>query len=97
MGITQSILFFAALWQVWGRDRWIVLSFAFIVVVLDLLGVNRGETVRLWIFLGVILQIIAARQSGGRFGVVATAVALSILQTALLMPSIGWIEVAPTP
>jgi hypothetical protein len=101
MGVAQSALCFAALWQglrATGfrvRDRWILFSFAFIVIVLDLLGVNRGETVRLWIFLGVVLQIIAARECGGQFRTVAIVVALSILQTALLMPSIGWIVVAP--
>jgi ABC-type glycerol-3-phosphate transport system permease component len=101
-GVAQSALFFAGLWQVSVNrarigDRWILFAFAFIVVVLDVLGVNRGETVRLWIFLGVVLQILAARECGGQFRAVAIVVALSILQTALLMPAIGWIEVAAAP
>lgn len=98
MGIAQSALFFAALWTVGFKGtgdagRWLILSFAAVLLTIDVLGVNRGEVVRLWIFLGVVLQIIAARQCARRFRVFALVLGLTIAQTALLMPAVGWVEV----
>jgi hypothetical protein len=40
----------------------VTLSFLLVLVVTDLAGVNRGETIRLWIFLAVFVQIIAAHR-----------------------------------
>ena len=37
----------------------LTLAIAGMLLVLDLTGVNRGETVRLWIFAGVLMQIVA--------------------------------------
>jgi hypothetical protein len=72
VGLCQMVLFFAALWD--GLARWneqprsdatisIVLSGGAILAMVaaaDLIGVNRGEVSRLWIFLACFWQIPAA-------------------------------------
>lgn len=104
MGVPQSVLFLVALASTLrtlmtrGRsvlrrnDVLLVLSFATTLVTLDLVGVNRGETVRLWIFLGVFLQLIAAQACAirGGFRVFATVLAISVLQTAVCLTIVRW-------
>jgi len=74
------------------NDVVLLMAFSLVLLVLDLLGVNRGETIRLWIFLGVILQIVAARYCavGRRFWVFALVLALTILQAALCLSAVAF-------
>jgi hypothetical protein len=73
-GLTQSLLFVTSLFPVRApephRRRWTDVwrdpmavftgALAISIVITDLLGVNRGESVRLWIFFACLLQIPAA-------------------------------------
>ena len=66
MGVTQAVLFVAPFALAVRARQWadpgFVLSAALAAVVLttDLLGLNRGEVVRLWIFLACLCQVPAA-------------------------------------
>jgi hypothetical protein len=75
----------------------LTLSFLAVLLFTDLVGVNRGETVRLWIFLAVFVQIIAAHFCATRVGRWAfTAVAsLTVLQTAVTISMVGFVIVEP--
>ena len=67
VGICQAIVFYVVLADSLSGDGWMArvtrpiatLSVALlgILVVTDLLGVNRGEVIRLWIFLACLFQI----------------------------------------
>jgi hypothetical protein len=76
-----------------------VLTMSFLVVLLltDLVGVNRGETVRLWIFLAVFVQIIAAHFCATRAGrwAFTSVAALTVLQTAVTISMVGFVIVEP--
>ena len=71
MGVCQALVFFAALLDgLCSRDNWrtrltrpitiLCLGLLAVVGVTDLVGVNRGEVIRLWIFLACMFQIPAA-------------------------------------
>ena len=66
MGVSQAVLMIGLLgvagWQRWWADPAVAATAGLVavVVVTDVIGVNRGEVVRLWIFLACLLQIPAA-------------------------------------
>ncbi len=95
MGICQAAAFAGALVHglrpavTWAerlsRPATVVcLSLAAVLLVIDLIGVNRGEVIRLWIFLACFFQIPAAYACalGGR-AAIATMIACSVLQAVL--------------
>ena len=74
-------------------DVLLTLAVAGMLLVLDLTGVNRGETVRLWIFAGVLMQIVVAHACAvrGRFLTFAAILAVTVLQTSVCMTVVGWL------
>lgn len=74
-------------------DVLLTLSITGMLLVLDLAGVNRGETVRLWIFAGVLMQIVVAHACAvrGRFRTFAAILAVTVLQTAVCITVVGWL------
>jgi hypothetical protein len=72
-----------------------VLTLALLAVLfgLDLAGVNRGEAVRLWIFLGVLMQILVARALAvwNARRLFVPVLSFSVLQTALCLRIVAWI------
>jgi hypothetical protein len=103
-GICQAVLFVVALAEGLRRvgeappliDRPIVLLSAGLMVmllVLDLAGVSRGETIRLWIFLACLLQIPAAwvcARLNSRLALTIVLV-LSVVQSAIGTATIGFV------
>jgi hypothetical protein len=74
-------------------DVLLVLTFSCVLAFLDLAGVNRGETVRLWIFLGVIMQMIAAHYWAGASRLLfPTVLTITFFQTAICLTRIGFIQ-----
>ncbi|GAA1630237.1 hypothetical protein [Catellatospora bangladeshensis] len=73
----------------------LVLSGLAVLAVLDLWGINRGETVRLWIFMAVFLQVGAAWlcTRTARFWPAAIVVAASIAQAAAGLAMIGFVRI----
>jgi hypothetical protein len=70
-----------------------VLGLAAVVAVTDLIGINRGEVVRLWIFLACLAQIPAAyvcARLESRWAIVLV-VAATLLHDALGTDMIGFI------
>lgn len=69
------------------------LSVCAAVIVTDLIGINRGEVVRLWIFLACLAQIpaayVCARLANG--WAIASVVAVTLLHDALATDMIGFI------
>lgn len=61
----------------------------------DLLGVNRGETVRLWIFLAVFWQLPAAWlcARASRMWPIALTVTVTVLQAAIGLAMIGFVRI----
>jgi hypothetical protein len=61
--------------------------------VVDLLGVNRGEVTRLWIFLGVFFQLICAESIVTRFGDATASVTLAAVcvQTIVTVTMVGFL------
>ena len=61
--------------------------------VVDLLGVNRGEVTRLWIFLGVFLQIVCAESIVRRFGEATASLTLAAVcvQTIVMVTMVGFL------
>ena len=103
-GPCQTVLFAAAVVHAlrgpgsW-RDRLthplavVSLSLVAVVAALDLLGVNRGEVIRLWIFVACFVQIPAAYMCA-RFPSpipLLLVVSVSALQTALATATIGFV------
>lgn len=74
-------------------DVVLLLAFTCVLLVLDLLGINRGETTRLWIFLGVILQIVVAHYCavGRQYRAFAPVLAITIIQTSLCLSRVGFV------
>jgi hypothetical protein len=71
----------------------LTLSFLAVLLFTDLAGVNRGETVRLWIFLAVFVQIIAAHccaAKAGRWAFTAL-VMVTVFQTAVTISQVGFV------
>jgi hypothetical protein len=71
----------------------LTLSFALVLAITDLIGVNRGETIRLWIFLAVFIQIIAANRCAAHMPrwVFPALVVLTLLQTTLTISTVGFV------
>ncbi|WP_155371132.1 hypothetical protein [Catellatospora vulcania] len=98
-GIAATVLIGYAAWDAVRRGvarpiAALTLSGLAVLAFLDLVGINRGETTRLWIFLAVFLTIpvawVCARSSRSwPFAVVAVAM---ILQIAATTPMIGFIR-----
>jgi hypothetical protein len=67
-------------------------SLALILLITDLLGINRGEVIRLWIFVACFVQIPSA-YACARLGQGALLVVLAstIIQTAIAMSVIGFV------
>jgi hypothetical protein len=63
------------------------------VLVTNLLGVNRGEVVRLWIFMACVIQLPAAYVCARLTSTAAVGmvVAVTVLHDALLAATIGFI------
>jgi hypothetical protein len=94
MGVGQSLLFLAGFWTM-TRDRvWLIAPIAGVLLLLALLGINRGEIVRLWIFLGVLMQLAAAQACAGHPRLFRAALAVSIVQAAVLVSAVGWITLS---
>jgi hypothetical protein len=71
----------------------LTLSLVVVLLFTDLVGVNRGETIRLWIFLAVFVQIIAAHRCAthaGRWAFTALVTA-TVLQTAVTISMVGFV------
>ena len=101
MGACQAVLFVAALADgLRGRGSWqtrvnrpiavLCLGLLAVLAVIDLIGVNRGEVIRLWIFLACLFQIPAAyictrlRSQSAVLIVLACTVLQAALGTALM-------------
>ena len=94
VGPGVAILFFIALWspvRTRSADLWLAPSLAAVLIVLTLLGINRGEVVRLWIFVGTLMLIAAAHACASRPPAFRIALTIAIVQTAVLVQSIGWV------
>jgi hypothetical protein len=98
-GISQAALFFVCLIEAFRRAgskttpiATVTTSLALILVITNLLGVNRGEVVRLWIFLACFFQIPAAYVCS-RLGTPALIIVLAVtlLHTAIAMSMIGFV------
>jgi hypothetical protein len=101
-GICQAVLFVVA--TVEGlRDRarplidrpivLVCISLAVMLLALDLAGVNRGEAIRLWIFLACLFQIPAAwvcARLDSRLAL-ATVLTLTVFQCALGTATVGFV------
>jgi hypothetical protein len=89
-GICQAVVFIVAVaWSVWHakeQPAMLFLGTALAVIAADLIGINRGEVVRLWIFLACFVQIAAAF-----FCAIATSrtAVLLVLATTLLQSALG--------
>jgi hypothetical protein len=95
-GVTVS----ARMAMMGGAERWrifrnpvhvLLLSYLACVIVLDLLGLNRGETMRMWIFMAVFLEILAAYVCAfrlPRIAVYASLVAM-LFQTTATIYTVG--------
>jgi hypothetical protein len=97
VGICQVFLFLAMLresrWHIGEPIALLTLSLAAVLLVTDLAGVNRGEIVRLWIFLACLFQIPAAYACARVNGMLAITLVLAttVLQDALGTAMIGFI------
>lgn len=71
----------------------LLLSFTLCLLTVDLLGVNRGEVTRLWIFLGIFLELAVAAFCLDRFGerTAYLAVATVAFQAALTASTVGFL------
>jgi hypothetical protein len=106
VGFCQFIAYFGALaGGLHGPDAWprrfarpitaVCLSLAAILLITDLVGVNRGEVIRLWIFLACFFQIpaayLCARLPGD--GAILIVLSTTVLQGALGTAMIGFVSV----
>jgi hypothetical protein len=104
VGICQAVVFWAALGEgLWRPESWgsrltlpitvLCLGLAGVLLATDLIGVNRGEVVRLWIFLACFFQIPAAyvcARLDNRAAFVLV-LATTVLQDALGTSMLGFI------
>ena len=104
MGIAQAVIFCVVFWvSLARRAPWrarlldpitaTCAALAGTLLVTDLIGVNRGEVIRLWIFLACFFQIPTAFACArsGRTTALALVVASSIVQSALGTAMIGFV------
>ncbi|WP_155372674.1 hypothetical protein [Catellatospora vulcania] len=99
-GIASCVMLAAAGWDAVRRRSAhpaavLTLSGIAVLIVLDLWGINRGETVRLWIFLAVYLQLGAAWLCArtDRFWPAAVVVAASVAQSGIGLAMIGFVRI----
>jgi hypothetical protein len=104
MGVCQAVVFWAALVDGFRRgDTWrdsltqpmtvLCLGMAAVLLATDAIGVNRGEVIRLWIFLACFFQIPAAyvcARLDSRAAMVLV-IAVTVLQATLGTAMIGFI------
>jgi hypothetical protein len=96
MGVCQAVVFFGAAGDgLRGPGSWrtrltrpisvLCLALLLVVAVIDLIGVNRGEVIRLWIFLACLLQIPTAYVCAriGSPGAMILVLACSAIEAAL--------------
>lgn len=71
----------------------VTLSVISVLLVLDLVGINRGEVVRLWIFLACVFQITSAMLCARLRGIapIGAVVASAILQSAVGASTVGFV------
>lgn len=71
----------------------LTLATAAVVLFLDLIGINRGEVVRLWIFLAVFIQIVAAHCCAERLGRSTFSLVLvaTMVQTTITLSMVGFV------
>ena len=103
MGVCQTLLFGAALGlglgetgrgPIWVRPIVVLgLSLSAMLIAIDVAGINRGEVIRLWIFLQCLFQIPAAYVCARLNSRVALAVVVvtTLLQSALGTATIGFV------
>jgi hypothetical protein len=104
IGVCQAIVFCAALLDgLRGRDTWreklarpitvLCAGTAAVLLATDIIGVNRGEVIRLWIFLACFFQIPTAYVCArlGTRAALMLVVALTVLQATLGTAMIGFI------
>ena len=103
MGVCQTLLFGAALGlglgetgrgPIWVRPIVVLgLSLSAMLFAIDVAGINRGEVIRLWIFLQCLFQIPAAYVCARLNSRVALAVVVvtTLLQSALGTATIGFV------
>jgi hypothetical protein len=105
MGLAQSAVFIAFTISAvrafisspatsrFSPDVLLPVSFLAVLIVLDLAGINRGETVRLWIFLGVLMQVLVARACAiwSERRLFVPVLSVSIVQTAVCITIVAWI------
>jgi methylthioxylose transferase len=97
IGICQTVLFLSVLRksssEIAEPIGVLTISLAAVLLLTDLAGVNRGEIVRLWIFLACLFQIPAAyacSRTKGSLAIILVA-AVTVLQDALGTSMIGFI------
>jgi hypothetical protein len=104
VGVCQAILFWAALADGFRPgDRWrgrltrpitvLCLGLAAVLLAVDVIGINRGEVIRLWIFLACFFQIPAAYVCARLDTPVAQMllIAVTVMQAGLGTAMIGFI------
>jgi hypothetical protein len=104
MGVCQAVVFWAALVDGFRRgDAWrdsltrpmtvLCLGMAAVLLVTDAIGVNRGEVIRLWIFLSCFFQIPAAYVCArlDSRAAMMLVIAVTVLQATLGTAMIGFI------
>jgi hypothetical protein len=104
VGLCQAVVFWAALGEgLAGADSWrsrmtqpitvLCLGLAGVLLATDLIGINRGEVIRLWIFLACFFQIPTAYVCAKLDNSAAMVVVLvtTLLQNALGTAMIGFI------
>jgi hypothetical protein len=96
LGVCQAFLFCGVLLHVLRRNlaiRALTLGLLAVLLVTDAIGVNRGEVIRLWIFLGAFFQIPAAYACATLPGrtAICVVVACTLLQAALGTAMIGFV------
>lgn len=106
-GVAASLLMFISVldsllpgegrwWQRLVRSPVVFLSFAFLLnlLVVDLLGVNRGEVARLWIFFTPFVVIAAAQLCVQRLGlgIFRITFGLMLVQCALQLSTVGFVN-----
>jgi hypothetical protein len=104
IGVCQAIVFCAALVDgLRGREAWrekltrpitvLCIGAAAVVLATDAIGVNRGEVIRLWIFLACFFQIPTAYVCArlGTSPAVMLVIALTVLQATLGTAMIGFV------
>jgi hypothetical protein len=104
VGLCQAVVFWAALGDgLWRADSWhsrltqpitvVCLGLAGVLLATDLIGINRGEVIRLWIFLACFFQIPTAYVCARLDNRAAMALVLTttLLQSAIGTSMIGFI------